>query len=82
MSVMSDQVSRGPKGRGRYAIDYIPDPALFKAVMFALRIMRVGTTPAIANTRAAEYYGVSVPDVAHYTGQAAGTCAHRRRRSR
>ena len=37
MSVMSDQVSRRPKGRGRYAIDYIPDPALFKAVMFALR---------------------------------------------
>jgi hypothetical protein len=61
-------------------MDYIPDRTLFKAVMFARRMMREGTAPGVANTRAAQYYGVSVADVAHHTGQAAGTSAGRRRR--
>jgi hypothetical protein len=60
-------------------MDYIEDKTLFKAVTFALKMMQQGTPPAVANTRSANYYGVSVGDVAHYTGQAAGTCAHRRR---
>jgi hypothetical protein len=61
-------------------MDYIPDKTLFKAVTFALKMMREGTPPAVANTRAARYYGVEVSDVAHYTGQAAGTCSGRRGR--
>jgi hypothetical protein len=63
-------------------MDYIPDPTLFKAVTFALRLMREGTPPAVANTRAAGHYRVSVSDVAHYTGQAAATCSRRRGRQR
>jgi hypothetical protein len=53
-------------------MDYIPDKALFAAVMFARKMMREGTPPGIANTRAANYYAVSVQDVAHYIGQVGG----------
>lgn len=79
---MSDQVPRGPNGKRRYAMDYIPDPTLFKAVMFARKLMRDGVPPPVANVRAANYYQVQVSDVAHHTGQTGGTHAHRRKRSR
>jgi hypothetical protein len=69
-------------GRGRYGFDYIPDLTLFKAVMFALHMMGEGKPPAVANTRAARYYRVSVSDVAHYTGQAGGACSGRSGRGR
>jgi hypothetical protein len=59
-------------------MDYIPDRTLFNAVMFARRMIREGTPPGVANTRAADYYGVSVQDVAHYTGQVGGRSARRR----
>jgi hypothetical protein len=61
-------------------MDFIPDPTLFKAVTFSLKMMGQGTPPGVANTRAADYYGVSVSDVAHFTGQAAARSAHRRPR--
>jgi len=77
---MNQYVPRGPRGRRRYAMDYIPDKTLYAAVMFARRMMSQGTPPGVANTRAANYYGVAVSDVAHYTGQVGGTCAHRRHR--
>jgi hypothetical protein len=77
---MSTDVPRGPRGKRRYAMDYIPDKRLYAAVMFALKMMREGTPPAVANARAAGYYHFPVTDVAHYTGQAGGTCAQRRRR--
>jgi hypothetical protein len=77
---MSNHGQRGRKGPRRYAMDYIPDPTVFRAVMFALRMMRQGTPPAVANARAADCYGVSVSDVAHYTGQAGGSCSRRRGR--
>jgi hypothetical protein len=80
MGKHEDQVPRGPKGKRRYAMDYIPNKTLYKAVMFARKMIREGTPPGLAITRAATYYGVGVSDVAHYTGQAGGTCAHRRRR--
>jgi hypothetical protein len=57
------------RSHGRYQMDYLPDPTLFKAVMFG-----------VANTRAANYYGVEVCDVARYVGQAGGTSAQRKRR--
>jgi hypothetical protein len=76
---MHDNVPRGPKGKRRYAMDYIADPTLYKAVMFARKMIREGTSPGIANTRAAQYYRVAVAEVAYYTGQAAGTCAQRNR---
>jgi len=53
-------------------MDYIPDKTLFKAVMFARKMIRGGTRPSIANSRAAKYYGVSISNVAHYTGQTGG----------
>lgn len=62
-----------------YGMDYIPDKTLFAAVMFARKMMRQGTPPAIANTRAADHYGVSVHAVAHYTGQVGGRSAPRKR---
>jgi hypothetical protein len=77
---MNDQVPRGPQGRRRYAMDYIPDKTLYKAVMFARRMMREGTPPGVANSRAAGYYRVNVSDVARHTGQAGGTYAGRKRR--
>jgi hypothetical protein len=80
-SIMKDKVPRGPKGKRRYVMDYIPDKTLFAAVMFARKMIREGTPPGIANTRAAAYYEVSVRDVARYVGQAGGTSAQRRRRS-
>jgi hypothetical protein len=61
-------------------MDYIPDKALFAAVMFARRVIREGTPPGVANCRAAGYYGVSVGDVARHVGQAGGAVRHRRRR--
>jgi len=41
-------------------------------------MMREGTLPGVANTRAANYYGVSVTAVAGYTGMVGGKCAARR----
>ena len=72
-----------PGGKGETegtSMDFIPDRTLFKAVMFARRMMREGTAPAIANSRAANYYHCDVADVAHYTGQVAGRCSRRYRR--
>jgi hypothetical protein len=77
---MTDKFQRSSRG-WRYAMDYIPDKSLFAAVMFALRMMREGTPPAIANTRAANYYDVEVRDVAHHTGKVGSRCARRKWRS-
>lgn len=77
---MSKDVPRGPNGGRRYTMDFIPDKTLFAAVMFARRMIREGTPPGVANTRAAHCYGVPVSDVAHYVGQAGGTTVRRRRR--
>jgi len=60
-------------------MDFIPDKTLFKAVMFARKMMRDGTPPGVANSRAAAYYGFQVHQGAHYTGQVAANCARRRR---
>lgn len=78
---MSEEVERGPNGNRRWAMDFIPDKNLFKAVMFSRDMIRGGTRPQIAHHRAAKYYGVNPSDVARYVGQAAGTYAHRRRRN-
>ena len=63
----------------KYEMDYIADKALYKAIMFARSMIRAGTQPGVANTRAAKYYGVSVSDVARYTGQTGGRVAARRK---
>lgn len=63
-----------------YVMDFIPNKTLFKAVMFSRDMMRGGTRPAVANYRAARYYGVRVADVAKYTGQVAARVRARKRR--
>ncbi|HEY7427513.1 MAG TPA: hypothetical protein VH682_24980 [Gemmataceae bacterium] len=68
-----------PRRNRPYGLDYIADRTVYAAVMFALKMMHQGTPPAIANSRAADYYGVAVQDVAHYTGQAGGRSARRKR---
>ena len=62
----------------RWVMDYISDKDLYKAVMFARKMIRNGTPPGIANARAAQYYKVSTSDVAQYVGQAGGTCLGRK----
>jgi len=56
-------------GKINLACDRIEDKATFLAVLFAIRMMRKGTSAHIANSRAAVYYGAKVADVAFYTGQ-------------
>jgi len=60
-------------------MDHISDPILFKAVMFARKMMRQGVPPSVANARAASFYDVAVSSLAHYTGQVAARCARRKR---
>jgi hypothetical protein len=68
--------------RERDVMDFIPDKKLYAAVMFARKMIRGGTPPQVANSRAAEYYAVSVSDVAHYTGQTAGRIAAVRKKKK
>lgn len=75
---MSMDKRRKPGSDRSYKMDYIPDKRLYVAVMFALKMMREGTPPGVANTRAANHYGVAVQDVAHYTGQVGGRSGGRK----
>ena len=56
-------------GQINLVCDRIEDRNTFCAVLFAISMMRKGTTPNIANARAAKYYRVRISDVAHYTAQ-------------
>lgn len=60
------------KPRHEYLMDYIPDKDMFKAVMWAVKMIRSGTSPSIAIRRAAYHYDVDMADVAHYVGQRGG----------
>jgi hypothetical protein len=77
---VNDNVARYPDGKRRYVMDEIPNPTLQKAVDLALKLMRQGQPPGLANTIAAKQYHVGVSAVARFTGQAAGTISGRRRR--
>jgi len=65
-----------------YYMDYIADKSVFKAVMFARKLMRNGIKPGLANYKAAKYYGVNTSEVAHYVGQVGGNCSQRYSRIR
>lgn len=53
-------------------MNFIPDKALYAAVMFARMMIREKqVAPAKAIFRAAEYYEVDQADVAHYVGKVA-----------
>lgn len=60
---------RKSDGRVHLCCDRIDDKDTFKAVVFAITMMRGGTTPNIANARAARYYGVPTGNVAKFTAQ-------------
>lgn len=68
--------------RVNLACDHIGDPELFKAVVFAVSMIRTGTAPNIANSRAAGYYHQQTSDVAYYVGQHAARLQSSRRNMR
>lgn len=74
------EIVRGPLGKRKYLMDWIPDKDIFRAVMFARQMIREGTYPGRAVKIAANYYKVVSGDVAHYVGQAAGTFKGRRKK--
>lgn len=64
------------KARYAYAMDYIADKTLYKAVMFARKMTREGRSPSNAIRVASRYYDVDMSDVAHYMGQVGSRIAH------
>ena len=55
-----------------YDMPYIQDPTVFKAVMFARKLIREDDVPAgVALNRAADYSPVQPGQTAHYVGIAA-----------
>ena len=63
-------------------MDYIADKTVYKAVMFARKLMRNGMKPGLANYKAARFYFVNTSQVARYTGQVGARIAQRYSRSR
>lgn len=59
--------------------DFIKDRNLFKAVTFSISMIRKGTPPPLAHSRAARYYKVRLSDVARYCGQHAVRIKENRR---
>jgi hypothetical protein len=59
---------RKTKNKQGFRIPFIKDPKLYKAVAFAITMIRNGTNPGIANTRAAKYYSYDVSEIAKYVG--------------
>ena len=55
-----------------YAMDYIADKNLYKAVMWARKMRREGKPARDAIRIAARYYRVSDKDIAYYMGQVGG----------
>jgi len=49
-------------------LPYIGNKDLYKAVQFAIKMIRSGTPAKIANYRASDYYGIETSEVAHYVG--------------
>ena len=56
----------------QYVMDYIDDPVLFKAVMFACSMIRNGQSVSVAIRKASKYYNRDMSDIAFYVGQRGG----------
>lgn len=57
----------------KYLMDYISDPDVYKATMYASNLIRqYHQSAAVAIRKAAYTYKVDVKDVAHYVGQRGG----------
>ena len=64
-----------------YDMPYIQDPTVFKAVMFARKLIREDDVPAgVAINRAAAYYDIEPRYVAHYVGIATQRIRERKAR--
>lgn len=62
-----------------YLMDYIDDKNVFKAVMFAAKMLRQGRNKMQAIRTASRYYDVDMQLVAHYLGQRGGRKAQESR---
>ena len=62
-------------------MDFIPDRALYQAVMFACKMIREGKYPPDAFKIAARYYDVSPADVNYYVCQRSARSRARRQAS-
>ena len=51
-----------------HSMPFIEDKQLFKAVMFAIHMIKEGEGYGLANYIAASYYGYETSEVAHYVG--------------
>ena len=60
------------KAKYDYLMDYIPDKAVYKAVMFACEMIRQGKGFWQAIRTASRYYDVDMEDVRHYVSQRGG----------
>lgn len=60
------------KAKHKYAMDYIEDKDVYKAVMFARKMRRDGRSAENAIRIASRYYDVDMSDVAHFMGQVGG----------
>ena len=74
-----DRMNYENDGKVELVCDHIKDRDVLKAVLFAVVMVRRGTRPNIANSRAAKYYNVKVSEVAFYSGQHAARIASSRR---
>lgn len=57
------------KAKYDYVMDYIADKDLYKAVMFACKMIKEGTGYHQAIRTASRYYDVDMDDVRHYVSQ-------------
>lgn len=65
-------ITKNGKKRHSYQMDYIADKDLYRAVMFARKMISEGTAIGLAIYRAATYYGYDSSEVAKYIGQRGG----------
>jgi len=60
-------------------MDFIDNKKTFAAVMYAIKMIREGIDPGLANARAARYYARPISEVAKYVGQHASRTKNARR---
>ena len=58
--------------KSKYIMDYIPDKDVYKAVMYATKLLKYGKSAPQAIRIAAYTYQVDTKDVAHYLGLRGG----------
>lgn len=64
--------TKSGKIKPNYRMDFIKNKDVFKAVMFACKMIKKGEKRSHAIYVAATYYQVSKSEVAHYVGQRGG----------